>query len=103
MAAFVLQSNVLEFIGNIKRQISGTAIGTKCAPTYACILMDELGRVFLQRQDHQPFLWLRYIEDIFFIWTHGEKTLETFLEKLNKFHPNTKFTHESRKHFVSRP
>ena len=57
--------------------------------------MDESERDFLQTQDHQPFLWLRYIDNIFFIWTHGEKKLQNFLEKLNKFHPNINFTHES--------
>ena len=31
----------------------------------------------------------------FFIWTHGEGKLKTFLENLNQFHPNIKFTHES--------
>ena len=32
----------------------------------------------------------------FFIWTHGEgKLKKTFLENLNQFHPNIKFTHES--------
>ena len=60
-------------------------------PTYACIFMDELEQAFLQTQDHQPFLWFRYIEDIFFIWTHGEKRIQTFLENLNKFHSNIKF------------
>ena len=32
---------------------------------------------------------------IFFIWTHGEDKLKTFLENLNQFHPNIKFTHDS--------
>ena len=34
MAEFVLKSNLFEFIGSVKQQVSGTAIGTKCAPTY---------------------------------------------------------------------
>ena len=54
--------------------------------------MDELELDFLKIQDHQQFLWLRYIDDIFFIWTHGEKKLQNCLEKLNKLHPNIKFT-----------
>ena len=46
----------------------------------------------------------RHIDDIFFIWTHGEKRLQTFSEKLNKFHPNTKFIDKSHKEkdFASR-
>ena len=34
MARFVLQNNDFEFNGIVKQQISGTAIGTKFAPTY---------------------------------------------------------------------
>ena len=63
-------------------------MGRKCPPTYACIFVDELEQAFLQAQDHQPLLWIRYIDDIFFIWTHGEKRLQMFLERFNKFHPN---------------
>ena len=36
MAEFVLKNN-FDFNGQIKQKISGAAIGTKCAPTYACI------------------------------------------------------------------
>ena len=50
---------------------------------------------FLEKQEYNPFTWLQYIDDIFFIWTHGEDKLKTFLENLNQFHPNIKFTHDS--------
>ena len=67
MADFVLKNNFFEFSGEVKRQKSGTAIGTKFAPPYACIFMDEVETEFLKSQELQPFLWLRYIDDIFFI------------------------------------
>ena len=38
---------------------------------------------------------------MFFIWTHGEKRLQTFLEKLDKIHPNITSTHASRKENIS--
>ena len=42
MAEFVLlKNNIFEFNGNVKQQVAGTAIGTKFAPLYACIYMDE--------------------------------------------------------------
>ena len=40
-------------------------------------------------------MWFRYIDDIFFIWTHGQDKLEQFLVDFNKFHPSLKFTQES--------
>uniref|UniRef100_A0A8C3SHY8 Progestin and adipoQ receptor family member 3 n=1 Tax=Chelydra serpentina TaxID=8475 RepID=A0A8C3SHY8_CHESE len=34
-----------------------------------------------------PLLYLRYIDDIFIIWTHGKETLEEFHHDFNSFHP----------------
>ena len=48
MAEFVLKNNFFEFNGLVKEQISGTAIGTKCAPNYACIFMDEFETKFIE-------------------------------------------------------
>ena len=101
MARFVLENNYFEFNGDVKKQISGTAIGTKFAPPYACIFMDDLETKFLQSQSLQPLVWFRYIDDIFFIWTHGNDKLEKFLDDLNSFDNNVKFTLESRKDNVT--
>ena len=56
---------------------------------------------FLNSQELQPFSWLRYIDDIFFIWTHGTQELDSFLNELNKFHPNLSFTYETSKERVN--
>ena len=42
-------------------------------------------------------LCFRYFDDIFFSWTHGNDKLEKFLDDLNSFDNNIKFTHESSK------
>ena len=97
MASFVLKNNLFGFNGKVKQQVSGTAIGTKFAPTYACIFMDKIESDFLKTQEAKPLVWYRYIDDVFFIWTHGEQKLNSFLEELNNYHPNIKFTHESSK------
>ena len=57
--------------------------------------MDKVETEFLKSQQLQPFLCLRYIDDIFFIWTHGEEKLTRFLSELNNFHSNLKFTYET--------
>ena len=46
-------------------------------------------------------VWFWYIDDIFYIWTHGEQELQWLLQELNKTHPNLKFTHESSKEKIS--
>ena len=47
--------------------MSGTAIGTKSAPPYACIFMDYVETEFLKTQAIKSWLWKRFIDDIFFI------------------------------------
>ena len=93
MAEFILKNNYFEFNEKVCKQIPGTAVGTKFAPPYASIFMNEMETTFLKTQRLQPFIWLRYIDGIFFIWTHGEEQLNLFLKDLNEFHPNLKFTY----------
>ena len=89
MTEFVLRNNYFEFNGKVKQQILGKAIGTKCAPTYACIYMDEFENEFLSLRSDKPLVWLSYI-DVFFIWTHGEKELHIHMRDLNNHQPNIK-------------
>ena len=63
----VLKNNFFEFNNEIKEQIPSTAIGTKFASPYACIYIDKTETGFLKTQELQPFLWLRYIGDTFFM------------------------------------
>ena len=101
MAEFVLKNNYFEFNSDIYHQKSGTAIGTKFAPPYACLFMDRVETEFLNKELIKPWVWLRYIDDIFFVWTAGERQLQLFLERLNSFHPDLKFTHEMSKSSVN--
>ena len=54
--------------------------------------MTALDEDFLETLIIKPWLWWRYIDDIFMIWQHGEDELKIFLEKLNNFQPSFKFT-----------
>ena len=56
--------------------------------------MADLEEKILSASEKKPMIWWRYIDDIFFIWEHGEESLEKFLNKLNSFHPTIKFTAE---------
>ena len=76
------------------KQVRGTAIGTKFAPSYAIIYMAALEEDFLETLIKKLWLWWRYIDGIFMIWQHGEDELKIFLDKLNNFHSSIKFTCE---------
>ena len=65
MVEFVLKNNYFQFNGKVKQQISGTAIGTKFAPTYACVFMDQVETDFLMAQENVPLIWFRYTDNAF--------------------------------------
>ena len=88
----ILTNNNLEFDNQHYLQIHGTAMGTKMAPSFANLFMGKLEKQFLSRQNLKPQIWLRFIDDIFMIWTHGEDNLESFIKNINSFHNTIKFT-----------
>lgn len=73
-------------------QTHGTAMGTCMAPSYANIFMGALEKKLLDAWPDQPRIWLRYIDDIFLIWTHGLTKLNEFIAHANTFHPTIRFT-----------
>ena len=92
LAKCVLENNVFEHNGRVFKQKQGTAIGTKMAPSYAVLFMDDLERKLLETSPLKPQVWWRYIDDIFLLWEHGEESLRLFLQHLNAAHPTIKFT-----------
>ena len=38
-----------------------------------------------------PLVWIRYIDDIFFMWTHLEEELDDFFNFCNTYNPDIKF------------
>ena len=60
----------------MKKQLRGTAIGTKFAPMYAITFMADLEERILKDIELKPHIWWRYTDDIFFIWEHGEDSLK---------------------------
>ena len=78
LAEFVLTHNYFRFGDRLYLQTRGTAMGSRMAPQYANLFMADLEQRFLQTQPLKPFLYLRYINDIFLIWTHGEESLKQF-------------------------
>ena len=91
----VLDSNIFEFNGNLWQQKIGTAMGTRVAPTYACLFMGWLEELILglwsNQQKTKPYLWRRYIDDVFFIWRGDVQELKDFIHFINQQHPNIKF------------
>ena len=49
----------------------------------------------------KPLIWMRYIDDIFFIWMHGEAKLKEFIDHLNSSHDTIKFTSKHSRDSIS--
>ena len=56
--------------------------------------MSGLEKERFEKSHFQVYLWLRYLDDIFYIWTEGLENLKEFFGFLNNFHPSIKFTME---------
>ena len=81
----VLKNSIFTFKEKTLQVKRGTAIGTKFAPPYS-ILEEEI----LSEIELKPYLWWRYIDDIFFLWKPGEEKLKEFIEHLSEKHPTIK-------------
>ena len=71
-------------------QINGTAIGSKLGRNYACTYLGEWESELLRSSYLKPFLYLRYIDDIFGIWVHGEESLKNFHQLANNVNKHIK-------------
>ena len=85
LANIVLKHNNFELGKDVYHQILGTAMGSKS---------DDLEEEIFEKSLFQPYLWLRYLDDIFCIWTEGLENLKEFFGFLNNVHPSIKFTME---------
>jgi hypothetical protein len=94
----VLTNNFAEFNNNIFQQIKGIAMGTPCATSIASLKVGREEIRFLEDRVHRklpiPYLYLRFLDDIFLIWLHNRESLVDFFSELNLINPNLKFTFE---------
>ena len=63
--------------------------------------MDEFENEFLGLRSDKPLVLFGYIDHVFFIWTHGEKELQKFIEDVNNSQPMIKFIFTSSKTCIS--
>ena len=85
----VLINNYFQFLVEALKQKRGTAIRSKFTSSYSILFMTDLEKRLLSDIDLKPYIWRRYIDDIFLIWEHGGESLKLFL---NSIHPTMKFT-----------
>ena len=69
-------------------------MGSPLSPILASLYMEYFEEIALKSTETVPSLWLRYVDDTFVIWPHGEDTLPDFLKHLNSIRSPIQFTME---------
>ena len=69
LAEVVLKHNIFTFKEKTLKQKRSTAI----APPYSRLSMTELEEDISSETEIEPYLWWRYMDDIFFLREHGEE------------------------------
>lgn len=96
LLCFVLHHNYFVFDRVYYRQVSGTAMGARCAPSYANLFLGwwEGTRVYPSPDFTGCVVrWFRYIDDVLFFWNGTVETCEAFITELNQNPWNIKLTH----------
>ena len=69
-------------------------MGSPLSPVVANIYMQDFESWVLGTAPLKPSLWLRYVDDTFVMWNHGDMELQNFLKHLNGQHIDIHFTME---------
>lgn len=95
-----LTRNDFEFNNQFFLQIKGVAMGKKFAPAYANIFMAEWEEAALGKCPQKPFLYVRYLDDIFGIWTHSQEEFAEFIQILDTHDPSIRLKHKLDHHSI---
>ena len=99
--SIVLKENTFKFDGKNYKQVQGTAMGTKMAPTYATLVMGFLEKQLYQRIEEKygeatktEFIknFKRFLDDCFIFWQKSRAEVEILFNMLNNINPKIQFT-----------
>ena len=84
------------FIFNgIHLQRMGCAMGTKCSPSYDNLFMGKFEELYTYPWFlNKSWIYLRYIDELFFIWTGIKQELKQFFQEFNKVCHTIKFEYK---------
>lgn len=88
----VLYNNFFQFNNSFYHQIHGIAMGTPCACSASDLFICNWMENIISKVAIKPLLYKQYRDDGFGIWVGNEKSLLSFVNELNEFHPTLKFT-----------
>lgn len=89
------QNNLLYILRtNFFEQIASATMGLPISPVIANLYMEQFEKWAIATCRTATKLWIRYVDDTFVIWPHGEGSLNEFQDHLNNQHGSIQFTKE---------
>jgi len=86
----ILEENSFKFNEKHVLQTHVIAMGTKMAVAFSVIFMADLEKQLLAASPLKPFVWKRFIDDIFSLWNIPMEEVSIFVDFANSFHPMIK-------------
>jgi hypothetical protein len=78
---------------NVK-QVRGVAMGSPLSPVICNLFLEELESRDINSFDPTPTVFLRYVDDIFFLWSESTRPIEEFHQHLNNQNASITFAVE---------
>ena len=94
LISFILTHSNFVFDDHSYLQASGTAMGTKMAPCFADLFMASIEQTFVGNSLQKPLFYMRLVDNIFMISTHGHEEHQQFTTRADCNHPSMKLTTE---------
>ena len=95
-----MENNYFKYKNSYYHQIRGTAMGCNAAPCIANLYVASYEYVFFRVNGFRPRLYVRFIDDIFFIWEGSKDFLTVFMQRMNDMCPYLKFTFKTSAHSI---
>ena len=70
----ILAENSFKFNDKHYLQTVGIEMGTKMAVAFSVTFMAHIEKQLLNASPYKPFLWRRFIDNIFSVWTTSESS-----------------------------
>jgi hypothetical protein len=76
------------------KQVRGVAIGSPLSPVICNLFLEELESRAMNSFDPKPSVFLRYVNDIFLLWSESTRPIKEFHQHLNNQNASITFTVE---------
>jgi len=88
----IMTNNDFTFNDELYLQVFGTAMGKTFAPNLANLYLMDLDKEAMDGFRIKPYLFFRFLDDIFFVWPGTREDLDEYQDFLNAQIPNIKIT-----------